>query len=95
MRNYELTMILTTKAAEEGEPVAVEKVSQYVTQKGGVVSEINHWGRRKLAYPIQRFREGHYVLALLQLEPEWITELEESLELSDEVLRYLLVRREG
>ena len=95
MRDYELTLVLTPRTAEEGESAAKEKLEEYVVQRGGMVSEVDHWGKRKLAYPIRKFMEGDYILGRVQLDPDAIPELEATLELSDEVLRYLLIRTDN
>ena len=94
MRDYELTMVLNPKATDEDTPSYFEKVTEYITEKGGVVSDVNHWGRRRLAYPIDKFMEGDYVLARVQLEPEWIPDMEADWELTEDVLRYLVIRIE-
>ena len=95
MRDYELTMVLTPKATEEGEPTFFDKVSEQITGKGGVISDVDNWGRRRLAYPIEKYMEGDYILARVQLEPEWIPEFEANWELSEDVLRYLFIRTDG
>jgi small subunit ribosomal protein S6 len=95
LRDYELTVILSPELSEEEVPSGVERVTELVAQKGGVVSEVDHWGRRRLAYPIGRFMEGNYVLTHIQMEPQSIAELEAGLELSDNVLRYLVVRKQA
>ena len=94
MRNYELLMIISPEVAEEDMTGTLDKVGEYVTAKGGTVTETNHWGRRKLAYPISHFREGNYVLTQLQLEPGTTAELEANLRISEKILRHLLVRLE-
>ncbi len=94
MRDYELTVVFSPQMAEEDITTAVERLSQFVTQKGGVISEVNRWGRRKLAYPIKHFREGSYAVTQLKLQPNLAAELEVNLRSSEEILRYLLVRLE-
>lgn len=94
MRNYELLMILSPEVAEEDVPATLDRVAESITAKGGAVTETNRWGRRKLAYPINRFTEGNYVLTLVQLEPEATAELEANLRISERILRHLLVRLE-
>ena len=92
MRDYELLLIINPDVAEEDMPATLDKVSEYVTASGGSVTDTNHWGKRKLAYPINHFRDGNYVLTQLKLEPETIAELEASLRISEKILRHLLVR---
>lgn len=94
MRNYELTVIFSPEIDEEDIGPAIDRVSQFVTQKGGDIIEVNRWGRRKLAYPIKNFREGEYALIQLKLQPSQAAELEVDLRKGEGVLRYLLVRLE-
>jgi small subunit ribosomal protein S6 len=94
VRDYELTVVFSPEIAEEDIPTEIEKVNQFITQKGGVITEVNQWGRRKLAYPIRRFREGNYALTQFKLLPNLTVELEKNLQSSEEILRYLLVRLE-
>ena len=95
MQRYELTVIMDPGIAEEDTPQSVEKLTALVTKNGGGVTEIDQWGRRKLAYPIQHRSEGNYVLVQLELEPARTAELEADLNLSEEFLRHLLVRLDG
>ena len=92
MRDYELVIIINPEVAEEEVVTTMEKVSRFITEKGGAVTEVNQWGKRKLAYPIKNFIEGNYVLTQFQIEPKLTAELEASLGLAEEVLRHLLVR---
>jgi small subunit ribosomal protein S6 len=92
MRNYEFTFIAHPDVEDEGLAGVTEKVSQFIADGGGQVTNVNHWGRRRLAYPIQKQKEGYYVLMQVQLDPESIGELERNLKLTEEVIRYLLVR---
>jgi small subunit ribosomal protein S6 len=94
VREYELTVVYNPEISEEDFPEAIEKVNQLVTQRGGEIIEVNHWGRRKLAYPINHLIEGNYVLTRLKLEPSSTKQLESILHASEEILRHLLVRLE-
>lgn len=94
MRDYEFTFIIHPSVEDEGIADVTEKVSQFITNGGGVVNSVDHWGRRRLAYPIQKQTEGYYVLMRVQLDPQAIKELERNLKLAEEVIRYLLVRVE-
>src|SRR3979490_317665 len=66
-----------------------------VTQRGGTVDNVDTWGRKRLAYPIGRFRDGFYILSRLQLPPTAAVEIERALKLTESVIRHLLVRSEG
>lgn len=94
MRAYELVTIISPEVDGEGLSDTVEKVVKFITDKGGVVDEVSQWGKRKLAYPVQKFMEGNYVLARFQLKPQLIKGLDTSLEGSGEILRHLVVRVE-
>ena len=92
MRSYELTVIINPEIAEEDVPQAVEKLTAIIAKSGGSVNEVNRWGRRKLAYPIERRGEGNYVMMKLEIEPDKVSEFEGSLNFAEEYLRHLLVR---
>jgi len=77
---------------DEALDALIDNISQFVTGKGGTVSDIERWGKRKLAYPISRFMEGSYVLVRFKLKPTLGRELKANLQISEEVLRYLLIR---
>ena len=94
MRDYEMVMIINPDVPEEEVPNTIEKVGQFITGRGGEVAEVNRWGRRKLAYPIMRYTEGNYVLTQFKLDPTQVSDLEASIELTEEVIRHLVVRRE-
>ncbi len=92
LRDYELVIVVSPQVDEEQLEAAVNNVSQFVVGKGGVVSEVEKWGKRKLAYPIKHFGEGNYVLTRFKMKPAFGRELEANLRISEVVLRHLLVR---
>jgi small subunit ribosomal protein S6 len=92
LRDYELVVIISPDVAEEDVPATIEKINQLVIGRGGEISQVDHWGRRKLAYPIKRHLEGNYVVSQVKLEPGQVVGLAAGLRLSEEVLRHLLVR---
>jgi len=91
-RDYELVFIISPEVGDEALETAIGNVSQFVTSKGGIVSDEERWGKRKLAYPINHFLEGNYVLTRLKLKPMWSRELEANLEISEDILRHLLIK---
>ena len=95
MRDYELAFIVEPNTDDEGVTSAVEKVSQLVQTSDGSVTSVDVWGRRKLAYPIKNYREGTYVLMQTKMLPSSLVELERNLKLSENIIRYLLVRIES
>ncbi len=92
MRTYELTFIVRPDVSENDLTDTVEQVQKWVTDLGNEVQRVDHWGRRRLAYPINDHREGYYVLLELSMSPETINEIERNLKLNDAIIRYLLVR---
>ena len=92
MRDYELVLIISPEIPEEDVPSTVDKVSQFITGRGGEIAGVNRWGRRKLAYPIRRHLEGNYVVTQFRLDPGQVADLEASLGLAEEVIRHLVVR---
>jgi len=72
------------------------RLDTLIAQRGGTISEhVDGWGRRRLAYPIGRNRDGFYVLTRMQLPPNAAAEIERALKLNESVIRHLLVRAEG
>ena len=92
LRDYELVLIISPEVVEEKFDATIDNVSQFITEKGGIVSNVERWGKRRLAYPIEHFMEGSYVLTRFRLKPALSKELEVNLQISEEVLRHLLVK---
>ena len=92
MRKYELICILQPELDETAFKGAVERVSGWVTEAGGNVEKVEVWGRRRLAYPINKLTEGQYVLFLADLPAQALAGLEREFRLSEEILRFLIVR---
>ena len=92
LRNYEMVVIISPEIADEALDTKVDSISQSITEKGGIISEVERWGKRKLAYPIGRFMEGNYVLTRFKFKPSSSKELEANLQISEEILRHLLIR---
>ena len=93
MHKYELIVVISPQVADEEVGDTVDRlVRRPVESSGGAIDEVNPWGRRKLAYPIQNHLEGNYVLTNLTLDPARAKELERGLLISEEVIRHLLVR---
>ena len=92
LRDYELVLVISPEIVEEKFEVTIDNISRFITEKGGVISDIERWGKRKLAYPIRHFVEGSYVLTHFKFNPASGKELEANLQISEEVLRHLLVK---
>jgi small subunit ribosomal protein S6 len=94
VRDYELVVVMSPEIAEEDVPAAVERVTSAVTSRGGEVVETRPWGRRRLAYSIDRHTEGNYLISQIRLDPGRAHELESQFNISEEILRHLLVRKD-
>lgn len=92
LRDYEMVVILSPEIGDDVVGASLERLSQSITSRGGEVVDVNHWGRRRLAYPIKRHLEGNYVVSQVKFDPEQIPDLESNLRISEEVLRHLIVR---
>lgn len=90
--DYELIFILSPEVAEEELEARIDRVSQFIAGRGGAISDVERWGRRRLAYPIGRFEEGTYVLTRFKSKPAENKELEANLKISEDVLRHLLIK---
>jgi len=90
--DYELVLVISPEVAEEEFETAIDNVSRFITERGGIISDTERWGKRKLAYPIRRFGEGNYVLTKFKLKPAFGKEMEANLRISEEILRHLLIR---
>ncbi len=94
MRKYELVWILGNDAGEEQGAESVEKITSLVTDAGGEVSATDIWGKRTLAYPIQKNNEGYYLQANFELDGTKAQELEHAIDADQLIIRHLLVRDE-
>ena len=93
-RDYELAYILNPEVNEEEVRAFQDRIEQIVATYGGQIVKVNQWGRRRLAYPIERHRDGLYTFIDMILTPETVTELERMLKVSEIVLRHMVKRRD-
>ena len=91
MRHYEIVFIVHPDQSEQV-PGMVERYRSIVTTKGGSIHRLEDWGRRQLAYPIQKIHKAHYVLMNIECDGETLNELEHSFKFNDAVLRHLTVK---
>lgn len=92
VHEYELVYIAQPDLDEEGMNTLSARFTQTISSFGGAVSNIEPWGRRTLAYPINKFFEGHYVLLRFNMEPNGAEEIDRLLRLNENIIRYLLIR---
>ena len=91
MRHYEIVFIVHPDQSEQV-PAMVERYRSLVTGKGGKIHRLEDWGRRQLAYPIQKIHKAHYVLMNIECDDETLAELEHGFKFNDAVLRNLTVK---
>ena len=92
MRHYEIVFIVHPDQSEQV-PAMVERYRTMVTGPGGRIHRLEDWGRRQLAYPIQKLHKAHYVLMNIECGPETLTELEHAFKFNDAVLRHLVIAK--
>jgi small subunit ribosomal protein S6 len=95
VRQYELMVVLDPNLEDAAVEALNTRIQTLVTQRGGSVESVEPWGRKRLAYPIGRYRDGIYVLSRMQLPPTTADEIKRTLKLSESVIRHLLVRADG
>ncbi len=94
MRNYELSVVLFSTLSEEEKVATLEKVKELITRFGGEITNVDDWGKRKLAYEIDKQREGFYYFIQFQAEATAPAEIESRVRIMEQVLRYLIVSLE-
>ena len=92
MRRYELMLVLRPDAPDERAAAVIDRTTRHVVASGGQIVKVAPWGRRRLAYPIDRHRDGSYHIVVFEAPAEAIAELERSLQITEDVLRYLVTR---
>lgn len=90
--SYECLFVVKPGLAEEETKAVVNKFTSLIADNGGAVESVNEWGKRRLAYPIEKFVEGYYVLVNFKSEAALPAELNRVFGITDEILRYLVVR---
>ena len=94
MRRYELMLVLRPDVPDDRSQAVIDRTTRQITAAGGQITKVAPWGRRRLAYPIDRYREGSYHIILFQAPGDALAELEHSLQITEEVLRHLTTRDE-
>ena len=94
MRRYELMLVLRPDVADDRSQAVIDRTTRQIVASGGQIVKVAPWGRRRLAYPIDRHREGSYHIVLFDAPGEAVVELERALLITEEVLRHLVTRVE-
>jgi len=94
MRRYELMLVLRPDVPDDRSQALIDRTTRQIMGEGGQIVKVAPWGRRRLAYPIDRYREGSYHIVLFEAPSPAIAELERGLLITEEVLRHLITRVE-
>ena len=94
MNKYELALVVTAKIEDDARAAVVEKAKGYITRANGVITNVEEWGKKRLAYEIQYQREGFYYFIHFEAEPTAPAAIENDVRIMDNILRYLVVRED-
>lgn len=94
MKNYETLIIFNSSLEEEAIKAGIEKVTTLIANHEGKVDSVEEWGKRKLAYSINKQSEGYYVLVNFSSNPEFIDELERTYNITDDVVKYIVLNKD-
>ena len=95
MNKYELTVVVNAKIEDDVRVATVEKVKEYVARYGGTVTNADEWGKKRLAYEIQKMKEGFYYFIQFEADATAPAEIERHVRIMENVIRYLCVRQEA
>jgi small subunit ribosomal protein S6 len=90
LANYEIVVVLRPDLEEDAINAAIARVHQRITENGGTVANTDRWGRRRLAYAIQKYRDGFYVLSVFSLDSGQVARLRQTLGLHEDLLRFVV-----
>ena len=94
MSKYELAVVVNAQIDDEARNAALENVKNLIARFGGQIGEITEWGKKKLAYDIQKMNEGYYYFIPFEAEGSAIAEIESRMRIMDNVIRYLCVKQD-
>ena len=94
MNKYELAVVVNAKLDDEAKNAVVDKVKALIERFGGQIAEVDDWGKKKLAYEIDKMSEGFYYFVRFEAEPTAPAEIEKRIRILDGVIRYLCVRND-
>ena len=95
MNKYELAVIVSAKIEDDARAAVVEKVKDYIVRYGGVVTDVAEWGKKRLAYEIQKMQDGFYYFIHFESDSSCPAEVERHIRIIEEVLRFLCIRQDA
>lgn len=94
MNKYELAVVVSAKLEDEERAATVEKVKEYITRFGGTVTNVDEWGKKRLAYEIQKMKEGFYYFIQFESDGTCPGEVENNVRIMENVIRFLCTKVE-
>ena len=94
MNKYELALVVSAKIEDDARTATVEKAKEYIVRAGGTVTEVEDWGKKKLAYEIQKMSEGYFYFIQFDAAATAPAAIEQDVRIMDNVLRFLCVRKD-
>ena len=95
MRKYEIMYIIRPNIEDEAKKALVERFNTILTDKGAELTEVKEWGKRRLAYEINDFRDGYYMLIQLQSEAAAVQEFDRLAKISEDIIRHMVIKEEA
>ena len=95
MNKYELALVVNAKIEDEERLATVEKAKEYITRFGGTITNIDEWGKKRLAYEIQKMKEEYYYFIQFDADTTVPAEIEKRVRIMENVIRYLCVKQEA
>ncbi len=94
MNKYELAVVVSANIEDEARASVIDKCKALIERFGGVIAEVDDWGKKKLAYEVQKMKEGFYYFIKFDAESTAPAEIESRVRIMDNVIRYLIVRQD-
>ena len=95
MNKYELALVVNAKIEDEVRLATVEKAKDYISTLGGTITNVDEWGKKRLAYEIQKMKEGYYYFIQFDAESTTPNEIEQRLRIMENVIRFLCIRQDA
>ncbi|MBD5088889.1 MAG: 30S ribosomal protein S6 [Clostridiales bacterium] len=95
MNKYELALVVNAKIEDDARVATVEKVKEYVTKFGGTITNVDDWGKKRLAYDIQKMREGFYYFVQFDADETVPAQVEKNVRIMENVIRFLCIRQDA
>ena len=95
MNKYELALVVNARIEDDARAEAVDKVKALIERFGGVITDVDEWGKKRLAYEIQKMKEAYYYFIHFESDAETPSEIEQRIRIMDNVIRFLCVRQDA